>query len=101
MAATTTPTGRLFDLDGRTALVTGASRGLGRAISLAFAEAGANVVLASRSLEACESVAEEVRARGAEALPVAAHVGRWQELPALVDAAYERFGKVDVLVNNA
>lgn len=88
-------------LSGRTVLVTGASRGLGRAMSLGFAEAGANLVLASRRLDACEEVAEEVRRRGAQALPVAAHVGHWEELPGLVDAAYERFGSIDVLVNNA
>lgn len=90
-----------FDLSGRTALVTGASRGLGRAIALGFAEAGANVVVASRKLDACEAVAAEVRERGTEALAVAAHVGRWQQLPELVEAAYGRFGRVDVLVNNA
>jgi NAD(P)-dependent dehydrogenase (short-subunit alcohol dehydrogenase family) len=95
------PAGDLFDLSGRTALVTGASRGLGRAIALAFAAAGANVVVTSRNLQACEAVAGEVRARGVDALAVAAHVGRWDQLPALVDAAYERFGSVEVLVNNA
>jgi NAD(P)-dependent dehydrogenase (short-subunit alcohol dehydrogenase family) len=91
----------LFDLSGRVALVTGGSRGLGREIVLGYARAGADVVIASRKIESCEAVAEEVAALGGQALPVACHVGRWDELDALTDAAYERFGKVDILVNNA
>ncbi|HEY6532169.1 MAG TPA: SDR family oxidoreductase [Acidimicrobiales bacterium] len=91
----------LFDLSGKVALVTGGSRGLGRQIVLAYAAAGADVVIASRKLDACESVAREVEALGRAALPVACHVGRWDELDALADAAYDRFGHVDVLVNNA
>jgi NAD(P)-dependent dehydrogenase (short-subunit alcohol dehydrogenase family) len=91
----------LFDLTGRVALVTGGSRGLGREIALAFAEAGADVVVTSRKLEACEVVAEEIRALGRRALAYACHVGHWAELDGLVDAAYDHFGKVDVLVNNA
>jgi NAD(P)-dependent dehydrogenase (short-subunit alcohol dehydrogenase family) len=92
----------LFDLTGRVALVTGGSRGLGREMVLAFAEAGADVVIASRKLDACEAVAAEVRSQfGRDALAHACHVGRWDELPGLVDAAYDRFGRVDVLVNNA
>ena len=90
-----------FDLSGRVALVTGGSRGLGRAMVLGFAEAGADVVIASRKLEACEAVAREVEALGRAALPYACHVGHWDELDGLVDAAYGRFGTVDVLVNNA
>lgn len=91
----------LFDLSGKVALVTGGSRGLGREMVRAFAGAGADVVIASRKADACEAVAEEVRGLGRRALPVAAHVGRWGDLGLLVDAAYEEFGKVDVLVNNA
>ncbi|MCU1593781.1 MAG: putative 3-oxoacyl-[acyl-carrier protein] reductase [Frankiales bacterium] len=68
---------------------------------LAFAAAGADVVIASRNLDSCEKVADEVRALGRRALPLACHVGRWEEIPALVEAAYAEFGKVDVLVNNA
>jgi NAD(P)-dependent dehydrogenase (short-subunit alcohol dehydrogenase family) len=84
------------------ALVTGGSRGLGREMVLAFAEAGADVVIASRDLESCEALAAEVReAHGRRALPVACHVGRWGDLDALADSAYGEFGKVDVLVNNA
>jgi NAD(P)-dependent dehydrogenase (short-subunit alcohol dehydrogenase family) len=92
----------LFDLSGRVALVTGGSRGLGRSMVVAFAEAGADVIVASRKLDACEEVAAEVERRtGRAALPYACHVGRWSDIDALVDAAYERFGRVDVLVNNA
>jgi len=91
----------LFDLTGRVALVTGGSRGLGRQMVLAFADAGADVVIASRKAEACEATAAEVRERGRRALAVPTHVGRWADLDALVEAAYAEFGKVDVLVNNA
>jgi NAD(P)-dependent dehydrogenase (short-subunit alcohol dehydrogenase family) len=92
----------LFDLSGRVALVTGGSRGLGREMVLAFAERGADVVITSRKLDNCEAVAKEVEQRfGRQALAYGCHVGHWDELDGLVDAAYERFGKVDVLVNNA
>jgi NAD(P)-dependent dehydrogenase (short-subunit alcohol dehydrogenase family) len=92
----------LFDLSGKVAVVTGGSRGLGRSMVLAFAACGADVVIASRKIESCEELAAEVeKATGQAALPVACHVGDWQQLDALADAAYERFGKVDVLVNNA
>jgi NAD(P)-dependent dehydrogenase (short-subunit alcohol dehydrogenase family) len=90
------------DLSGRVALVTGGSRGLGREMVLAFAEHGADVVIASRKLENCESLANEVRGRfGRRALPVATNVGEWDQCDALTAAAYAEFGTVDVLVNNA
>jgi NAD(P)-dependent dehydrogenase (short-subunit alcohol dehydrogenase family) len=92
----------LFDLTGRVALVTGGSRGLGREMVLAFARAGADVVISSRKLDACEELAREVESTtGRRALPYACHVAHWDELDGLTDAAYERFGKVDILVNNA
>jgi NAD(P)-dependent dehydrogenase (short-subunit alcohol dehydrogenase family) len=90
-----------FDMTGKVVLVTGGSRGLGHEMVKAFAASGADVIIASRKLDACEEVAEEVRAMGRRALPVACHVGQWDALPALVEAAYAEFGKVDVLVNNA
>ena len=90
-----------FDLTGKIALVTGGSRGLGRAMVLAFARAGADVVIASRKLEACEAIAREVEALGRRALPVAAHVGKWDDNDMLAARAYEHFGHVDILVNNA
>jgi NAD(P)-dependent dehydrogenase (short-subunit alcohol dehydrogenase family) len=91
----------LFDLTGKVALVTGGSRGLGRAMVLAFADAGADVVVTSRKLEACQAVAAEVEAKGRRALAVACHVGHWDEIEGLVEQAYDTFGRVDVLVNNA
>lgn len=91
----------LFDLTGTVALVTGGSRGLGREMVLAFADAGADVVIASRKLANCEAVADDVRAKGRRALACATHVGRWEEIDELVERSYETFGKVDVLVNNA
>ena len=91
----------LFDLSGKVALITGGSRGLGKAMAMAFAEQGADIVVASRKLENCESVAKEIEGLGRQALPYGVHVGRWNEIDAMVDAVYQRFGKVDVLVNNA
>jgi NAD(P)-dependent dehydrogenase (short-subunit alcohol dehydrogenase family) len=90
-----------FDLSGRVALVTGGSRGLGRQMVLAFAERGADVIVASRKLENCEKMALEVRELGRRALPFAVHAAKWDEIDRLVDAAYSEFGRVDVLVNNA
>ena len=91
-----------FDLSGQVALVTGGSRGLGRAMAEGFAAAGADLVIASRNGPACEQAAEEIAARtGRSAMPYAAHVGHWAELDGLVDAVYGRFGRLDVLVNNA
>ncbi len=92
----------LHDLSGRVALVTGGSRGLGRSMVRALAEAGADVVIASRKIDVCTQLADEIsQETGRAALPYACHVGHWDELDGLVDAAYERFGRVDVLVNNA
>ena len=98
----TEPAPDLFDLSGRVAIVTGGSRGLGREMVLAFAQRGADVVIASRKLENCEQLAREVeRSTGRSALALAYHAGNWDDSQQLCDAAYERFGKVDVLVNNA
>ncbi|BAN48537.1 SDR family NAD(P)-dependent oxidoreductase [Metapseudomonas resinovorans] len=92
---------KLFDLSGKVILVTGGSRGLGYQMVKAFAERGANLIIASRKLDACEAVAEEVRALGRRALAVACHVGKWAEVERLVDVVYAEFGRIDVLVNNA
>jgi NAD(P)-dependent dehydrogenase (short-subunit alcohol dehydrogenase family) len=89
------------NLDGKVAVVTGGSRGLGRAMVLGLARAGADVVIASRKLAGCEEVAAEVRALGRQALAVAAHAGQMESLDALLDATYQRFGRIDVLINNA
>jgi NAD(P)-dependent dehydrogenase (short-subunit alcohol dehydrogenase family) len=86
---------------GKVVIVTGGSKGLGRAMALGFAEAGADVVVASRKLGPCETVADEVRAMGRQALAVRCHVGDWDQCGALVDAAVAEFGRIDVLVNNA
>jgi NAD(P)-dependent dehydrogenase (short-subunit alcohol dehydrogenase family) len=93
--------GNRFDLTGKVALVTGGSRGLGRSMALGFAEAGADVVVTSRKLDACQAVAAEIEGMGRRALPRSCNVSHWDELEALADAAYEAFGRVDVLVNNA
>lgn len=92
---------RLFDLVGKVALVTGGSRGLGREMALAFADAGADVVVTSRKADACAQVVAEIEARGRRALAAPCHVGRWDDLEALVERAWSRFGRIDVLVNNA
>lgn len=91
----------LLDLSGKVVLITGATRGLGKAMTLGFAKQGADIVVSSRKQDACEQVADEVRKLGRRALPVAAHVGKWDDLESLVDAAYKEFGRVDVLINNA
>jgi NAD(P)-dependent dehydrogenase (short-subunit alcohol dehydrogenase family) len=91
----------LFELTGKVAIVTGGSRGLGREMVLAFAARGADVVIASRKLDNCQSVAEEVRALGRRALPIAYHAASWSDADRLAEAAYAEFGTVDVLVNNA
>ncbi|MET1002076.1 MAG: glucose 1-dehydrogenase [Acidimicrobiia bacterium] len=89
-------------LEGRVALVTGGTRGLGREMVTAFARAGADVVIASRKQHACDEVARAVRAAtGRRAFAHACHMGSWSDVESLVDAAYSEFGAVDVLVNNA
>ena len=91
----------LFDLSGKVALITGGSRGLGVQMVRAFAARGADIIVASRKLDACEAVAEEVRALGRRALAVSVHAAKWDQIDALIEAAYAEFGRIDILVNNA
>lgn len=88
-------------LKDKVAIVTGASRGIGAEIARTFARAGAKVVVASRKIEGLQAVAAEIEKEGGEALAHAAHMGQEEQVQALVAAAVERFGQVDVLVNNA
>ena len=90
-----------FDLTGKIALVTGGSRGMGYLMVKAFAERGADVIIASRKLDACQAVADEVRALGRRALAVSVHAAKWDSIDALIEQAYAEFGRVDILVNNA
>jgi NAD(P)-dependent dehydrogenase (short-subunit alcohol dehydrogenase family) len=91
----------LFDLTGKVAIVTGASKGIGRAIAERLAEHGAKVVVSSRRIEACEEVVAGITAKGATAFAMACNIGRKPELQALVDATIARWGHVDVVVCNA
>lgn len=90
-----------FRLDGKIALVSGASRGIGKEIALGFAEQGARLVICSRKQETLEAVAEEIRARGAECLPVACHTGSPEQIAALFGKIADTLGGLDILVNNA
>ena len=91
----------MFDLKGKVAVVTGSSRGIGRAIAEMFAEAGAKVVISSRKAEACEPVAEGIRAKGGEAMVIPCHIGDTEQLQNLVDKTIAEWGQIDVLVPNA
>ncbi len=94
---------RLFSLKGKVALITGGSRGIGRAIALTFAEAGGDVVVSSRNRRPpeLEKVAEEIRAKGGRALAIPAHVGKKEDVQNLVQKTLREFGRIDILVNNA
>jgi NAD(P)-dependent dehydrogenase (short-subunit alcohol dehydrogenase family) len=90
-----------FDLTDRVALITGGSRGLGYQMALAFAERGADIIVASRKLDACARVAAEIRQLGRRAAARQVHAAKWDSIDALVESVYAEFGRVDVLVNNA
>ncbi|MBI4832547.1 MAG: glucose 1-dehydrogenase [Candidatus Lindowbacteria bacterium] len=90
-----------FRLDGKIAIVTGASRGIGEAIAKTFARNGAKVVISSRKQESLDAVADSIRKSGGEALPIACHTGKIEMINALFDKALEKYGRVDILVNNA
>ena len=91
----------MFDLTGRVALITGSSRGIGRAIALAMAEHGAKVVVSSRKPEACAQVAEEIKAKGGEAMVAPCNISHADQLKALVETTLEAWGRIDSLVCNA
>ena len=101
MDLTSHPASGRFDLTGRVTVVTGGTRGLGRAIAGAFSQAGADVVVVSRKAEACEKVAAELRAGGGNAVGRPCHVGHWDDVTTLADGLHREFGRIDVLVNNA
>jgi NAD(P)-dependent dehydrogenase (short-subunit alcohol dehydrogenase family) len=90
-----------FDLSGKVALVTGGSRGLGLAMVKALADCGADVIVTSRDAESCAAAVAEVEARGRRGWAIPAHVGRWEAIDALVEAAYAAAGRIDILINNA
>ncbi|NLO79616.1 MAG: SDR family oxidoreductase [Xanthomonadaceae bacterium] len=91
----------MFDLKDKVAIVTGSTRGIGRAIAEYYARAGAKVVISSRKQDACEKVAAEMAAAGHEVLAVPCHVARKDELQNLVDRTMEKWGQIDILVCNA
>lgn len=91
----------VIDMSGKVVLITGGSRGLGRAMALGFAAAGADIAVTSRKLESCKAVAAEIEALGRRAFVHAAHVGYWEQCDELVEAVYGHYGRVDVLINNA
>ena len=92
---------RNYDLNGKVAIVTGGGRGIGKSIALGLAECGAKIVVASRSKEELEAVANEIKERGGEAIAVVTDLMITDQIPALVDATIEAFERVDILVNNA
>lgn len=90
-----------FDLSGKTAIVTGGGRGIGRSIALGLADSGANVVVTARSEDQLASVVEEIQAKGGKALAVAADLMKLEQIPTIVSETVKSFGKVDILINNA
>jgi len=93
---------QLFDLTGKVAIVTGSTKGIGRAMASGLAQAGASIVVCSRKQDLCENVANEIAGEtGATTLGLACHVGDWDAIPGFVETVVGRFGRIDVLVNNA
>ncbi len=90
-----------YDFTGKVVVITGGSRGLGHAMALGFAAAGANLVIASRKLDSCEATVKEIRALGSDGSAHAIHVGKWEDCNRLADEVYARWGRADVLINNA
>jgi NAD(P)-dependent dehydrogenase (short-subunit alcohol dehydrogenase family) len=90
-----------FSLEGKVALITGASRGIGEAIALTLAEHGAHCILASRNIDALRAVEERIKAKGGKADSIACHMGDIKQIEALIDEIKQRFGKLDIIINNA
>lgn len=90
-----------FNLASKVAIITGSSKGIGKAIAKGFAEQGAQVVISSRSQEACDEVVKEFTSEGLQAIGIACHIGKEEERKNLVDKTVKTFGRIDVLVNNA
>jgi len=90
-----------FDFKDKVVVITGGSRGLGHSMALGFAHAGANLAIASRKLDSCEATVAEIRALGRDASAHAIHVGKWEDCNRLADEVYARWGRADVLINNA
>jgi len=90
-----------YDFTGKVVVITGGSRGLGHAMALGFAAAGANLAIASRKLDSCEATVKEVRALGGDGSAHSIHVGKWEDCNRLADEVYARWGRADVLINNA
>ncbi len=90
-----------YDFNGKVVTITGGSRGLGHAMALGFAAAGARVAVASRKLDACEATVKEIRALGSDGSAHAVHVGKWADCDRLAEEVYSRWGRCDVLINNA
>jgi len=95
------PATQHYDFTGKVVVITGGSRGIGHAMSLAFAAAGAKVAVASRKLETCEATVKELRALGGDGSAHAIHVGKWEDCNRLADEVYAKWGRADVLINNA
>ena len=91
----------LFDLKGKTAIITGSSRGIGKAIAIRMAQYGAKVMISSRKIDACNAVVEEIKALGGEAYAQECNIASKEALQNLCDVSYEKLGKVDILVLNA
>jgi NAD(P)-dependent dehydrogenase (short-subunit alcohol dehydrogenase family) len=90
-----------YDFTGKVVVITGGSRGLGHAMALGFAAAGAKLAIASRKLDSCEATVKEIRALGSDGSAHSMHVGKWQDCNRLADEVYARWGRADVLINNA
>jgi dehydrogenase/reductase SDR family member 4 len=91
----------MFSCEGKVALITGGSRGIGRASALALADAGANVVVSSRKIADLEPVAEEIKAKGVKGMAIAAHNAKMEDSRMLIERVVKEFGRIDILLNNA